>query len=411
MSSTCVSRGLSRRDWLKWNAACLGTQLTMCCDRVAAQSANDLTSRKRAFLKRFLYSREDLDACLAGKGFHFSRYDAEVGYVHGDRDYREGMDGSVCSYRYDRTGARRTIAHADKACRINTYGNSFTSCEQVSDGETWQEILAAHFGEPIRNFGTGAYSVYLAYLRMKREEQRWPAKYIIFNIYDDDHYRNLLPWQRCRFGVNRKSIGPTLPYVSVNTEAGEFVEHPNPCPKKEALYDLCDEEAAFRMFKDDYLLERYVLREQLREQKDPRAPARDYEDEELTRRALFASMRIVEKLEEFVAKEQRVVLYVLSYSSYTLRRHLNDGHRFDQSFVDFFNQRQLTYVDLLKAHTDDYARFAPGVDAYLKRYFIGHYNPLGNHFCAFALKERLLGMLKPTPPAYDAARAEKVDGK
>jgi hypothetical protein len=99
--------------------------------------------------------------------------------------------------------------------------NSFTSCEQVSDGETWQEILAAHLGEPIRNFGTGAYSVYLAYLRMQREEKRWPAKYIIFNIYDDDHYRNLLPWQRPRFGVNRKSIGPTLPPATRGLHMGE----------------------------------------------------------------------------------------------------------------------------------------------------------------------------------------------
>jgi hypothetical protein len=116
-------------------------------------------------------------------------------------------------------------------------------------------------------------------------------------------------------------------------------------------------------------------------------------------------MRIVEKVEEFAAKEKRVVLYMLSYSSYTIRRRLNDGHRFDQSFVDFFNRRQLPHVDLLKAHTDDYAKFAPGVEAYLKRYFIGHYNPLGNHFCAFALKNKLLDTLKPTPPAYDAERA------
>jgi hypothetical protein len=375
---------------------------------VTAQSGNDLTSRKRAFLKRFLYSRDELDACLAGKGFHFSRYDAEVGYVHGDRDYKEGMHGAICSYRYDRTGARRTIAHANLPCRINTYGNSFTSCEQVSDGETWQEVLAAHLGEPLRNFGTGAYSVYLAYLRMKREEKRQPARYIIFNIYDDDHYRNLLAWQRFRFGVNYKSIAPTTPYVSVNPETREFVEHPNPCPKAEALYGLCDLEDAFRILKDDYLLDRYVLREQRREHKDPRAPANDYEDEELTRHALYASMRIIEKVEEFAAREKRQVLYVLSYSSTTIRRRLNDGHRFDQAFVDFFNQRKLPYVDLLKAHTDDYAKFAPGVDAYLKRYFIGHYNPLGNHFCAFALKDKLLETLRPPPPAYDP---ERLGGK
>jgi hypothetical protein len=61
-------------------------------------------------------------------------------------------------------------------------------------------------------------------------------------------------------------------------------------------------------------------------------------------------MRIVEKVEEFAAKEKRQVLYVLSYSSYTIRRRLNDGHRFDQTFVDFFNRRNLPYVDLLKAH-------------------------------------------------------------
>jgi hypothetical protein len=390
---------------LKWGATCLGAQLAAWPSRVAAEPADALMSRKRAYFKRFLYSRDDLDACLAGKGFFFSKYDAEVGYVHGDRDYKEGMDGSICSYRYDRTGARRTIAHADKACRINTYGNSFTSCEQVSDGETWQEILAAHFGEPIRNFGTGAYSVYLAYLRMKREEKRWPAKYIIFNIFDDDHYRNLLPWQRPRFGVNYKSLGLTIPYLSVNPEAGEFVEHPNPCPKPEALYELCDLEGAMRMFKDDYLLERYVVREQRREQQDPKTPANDFADEELTRRALYASMRIVEKVEEFAAKEKRLVLYVLSSNENTVRRRLKDGRSFDQSFVDFLEQRQLPYVDLLKAHAADYAKFAPDIEAYVKRYYIWHYNPLGNHFCAFALKNKLLDMLKPTPPAYDAARA------
>ena len=43
----------------------------------------------------------------------------------------------------------------EKACRINTYGNSFTQCHQVSNGEAWQEDLAAHMGEPIRNFGMG----------------------------------------------------------------------------------------------------------------------------------------------------------------------------------------------------------------------------------------------------------------
>ena len=37
--------------------------------------------------------------------------------------------------------------------------------------------------------------------------------------------------------------------------------------------------------------------------------------------------------------------------------------------------------------------------AALNRYFIGHYNPLGNHFCAFAIKDALVQLLDPRPPA------------
>src|SRR5437016_2634736 len=121
----------------------------------------------REFLKPLLLARADVDDWLAGKEFPFCKYDAELGYLHIDRDFKEGVGGAICQYRYDRLDARRMANHADKPCRINTYGDSFTSCEQVSDGETWQEVLAAHLCEPVRNYGIGGYSVYQAYLRMR----------------------------------------------------------------------------------------------------------------------------------------------------------------------------------------------------------------------------------------------------
>ena len=37
---------------------------------------------------------------------------------------------------------------------------------------------------------------------------------------------------------------------------------------------------------------------------------------------------------------------------------------------------------------------------YLAQYFIGHYNPRGNHFCAFAVKDPLIRMLDPKPVPY-----------
>ncbi|MEX0712781.1 MAG: hypothetical protein WD278_10555 [Pirellulales bacterium] len=365
----------------------------------AEADESEMAALKRELLGKLVYSAQDIEDWLAGKAFPFGKYDPELGYLHLDRDFQEGIDGTVCSYRYDRLGARRMFAHAEQPCRINTYGDSFTSCEQVSDGETWQEVLAAHLGEPVRNYGIGGYSVYQAYLRMLREERRAPAPYIVFNIFDDDHYRNLHGWQRLRFGVNRKSANPPVPYVTVDPDSDRFEEHANLCDKPERLALLCHVDSATMLLGDDFVLNVRADREAKRRAGEA-VPASDFDDAAYTRAALYATRRIVEKVHEFAAANGRKVLYVLSYNPQTIRRSIEGRERFDRGLVDFLESRQLPYVDLLAAHTADHASFAGGVDAYLKKYFIGHYNPLGNFFCAFALKDKLVAMLDPKPPAY-----------
>jgi len=57
-------------------------------------------------------------------------------------------------------------------------------------------------------------------------------------------------------------------------------------------------------------------------------------------------------------------------------------------------------VDLCSVHAADYADWNAGSEAYFKRYFIGHYNPLGNFFCAFAMKDHVVAMLNPKPLPY-----------
>ena len=94
------------------------------------------------------------------------------------------------------------------------------------------------------------------------------------------------------------------------------------------------------------------------------------------------------------------VLYVLSFGDARIRRFVTTGKRFDQPLVDYLNASGLPYVDLLTAHVDELAKTDGDLKAYLARYFIGHYNPLGNFFCAMAMKDRLVKMLDPPPPAY-----------
>ena len=174
---------------------------------------------RREYLASLVYTPQEVDDWLAGRSYSVSRYDSELGYVHSGGWRKDGMDGSICTYSYDENSARSQIAFAGEPCGINTYGDSFTHCDQVNGGETWQERLAAHLGEPIRNFGVGGYSVYQAYLRMRREEARVPAEYIIFNIWDYDHFRSLNGWQTINFGKKQRRVLPTLPYVEVNLDS------------------------------------------------------------------------------------------------------------------------------------------------------------------------------------------------
>src|SRR5262249_16347034 len=101
------------------------------------------------------------------------------------------------------------INYAHEPCRLNAYGDSFTEGVQVSDGETWCEYLAAHLGEPVRNFGIGGYGVYQAYRRMLRQEATaTTAEHLILNIWGlDDHLRSIDAWRWLRFGSTWRAPG------------------------------------------------------------------------------------------------------------------------------------------------------------------------------------------------------------
>jgi len=375
----------------------------------------------RMFLSRIMPTKQEVSDWLAERILPFCRYDSHLGFVHRDRRFKEGVDGSVCTYTYETSGERARSRHGDAPCRINTYGDSFTSCEQVNDGETWQQVLAAHLGEPVRNFGVGGYSVYLTYLRMKQEETKVPAEYIIFNVYDDDHFRNLISWQRITSGKSSKSFHPTTPYVKVNSTTQEFQEFENPCPTRESVYKLCDPDWVYERFKDDFVLGVMLARSGEGKKSDAKdgflaslalkhkwATQVDYSGDNVSKAAnsqyaragMFASMRIVEKVEAFAEANRKKVIYVLSCGPDNIAKRLVGEPRFDQEFVDFLRNKRLPYVDLMQAHVADYQQFKINVTEYINRYFVGHYNPRGNFFYAFSLKDRIVDTLEPRPFPY-----------
>ncbi|MFO1021532.1 MAG: hypothetical protein U0903_12670 [Planctomycetales bacterium] len=373
------------------------------------------------YLKKILYTRDEVEQWLALKAFPFAKYSSPFGWLLRDARFQDGLDGAINQYTYGPLDERITIHHREKRCRINTYGNSYTQCHQVADGETWQEVLAGHIEEPIRNFGVGGWSVYQAYLRMLHEEARNPAELIILNIYQDDHFRNLDSWRGIRVKKHQRFIEPTLPYVEVDVKADRFVERPNPCPTPESVYNLCDLDWVVNRFKDDFAL-KIVL-----EHANAKAPnpAMNYKEAMelaashgiITRTetsksfstaadalhqvsAYYSTQKIVEKIEAYAQAQKKKVLYILSYPAQFIARTVKEGQRPDRPFVEFLQRKKLPVVDLLQAHLEEFAQYKGALTDYLRQYFVGHYNPRGNFFTAFAIKKRVVEMLNPKPLPY-----------
>lgn len=336
-------------------------------------------------------------------------YDAELGWVLVDSIRHDGIHGSRTYYHYSASGARRRIHGNDQTARIHTYGDSFTHCDQVSDGETWQEYLAAHLREPIENYGVGGYSVYQAYLRMLKVERDRPADYIVLNIWDDDHFRNLDAWRSLRFGKGSR-CGFTLPHVRVDLDQDHVEERGNICATPADVSKLCDLDWLVDTFADDPILAVVLDTAATR---DPEASAEvalsfglgklseaDVIRSQLARQALRATRYVLEKTEAFVGATGKKLLVVLSYSQAGVRRALQGAPAWDQEILDFLQTRDYPFVDLRQHHLAEFERFRLAPDVYLARYYNGHYAPAGNFFLAQSLRETMVNWLDPGPLPY-----------
>lgn len=336
-----------------------------------------------------------------------SAFDPEIGWVVCDGFRGGSVDESKGFYTYDADGARHVVNYADRPCRVHTYGNSFTHCDQVSNGETWQEYLAAHLLEPVRNYGVGGHSVYQAYRRMLRVEAEHPAEYIILNVWDDDHFRNLDAWRSIR--MNRQGRF-TLPHLRVNLEAGTFEEHENLCRTPEEMYRLCDADWVWETFQDDPVLHAVMARKGAVDSGqvmakglggDLRNAKSDAEAYVMhTEAALFATRCVIEMTEKFVKENGKKLLVILSFGKRHVVEALENKPLFDQTFLDWLGTKDLPVIDLRDAYKKEHAHSKLSADAFLDPYYIGHHTPLGNFFFAWAIKNKMVAWLNPKPLPY-----------
>lgn len=385
-------------------------------------------------LKQTTYRKIDVDALLDPDHPSWIKFDPELGYVPADVLMRDGVDNSYTTYTHEPEGHRKIINYADRACRINTYGNSFTQCQQVSDDETWQERLAAHFGEPIRNFGSGGYGVNTCYRRMMRmEPTNVGAENIILNVFDDDHIRNLdaARWLRTNWYERDKPEDIAFPlhglpwaHLRWDFERKDFKECEGFCKTDDDLRALTDPAHYYETFKDDQILRLFSLtlggEEELEEfeqlahdlgiEIDLRNPEiRAAEAAKLHAYYGFKSTEyLLRKLLSWIEANGKRLLLVLSYGMCRIPEYLAENKRFDQHFIDFLDSKGIPYIDGLIKHADDFKKFCIPLDEYVARYYIdsagaavfGHYGPEGNMFFASSMRREIIDWLDPKPPAY-----------
>jgi hypothetical protein len=387
----------------------------------------------RSFLQPHVLQRSSLDQFLDPKAQVWARFDPELGYLLRNAFVRDGVDGCHTLARYQETGQRQQVNFQDQPCRIHTYGDSFTQGHQVSDGETWQEILAAHFCEPIKNFGVGGFGVYQAYRRLLRSEAtEQSAKYILFNIWGDDHLRSVYAWRWLAFPDNAlASMSGTMfhanPWVHARLDdQGELLDRDSLCPTEASLYQLCDLDFLVETFRDDEIAHLLFAQRtgsilDIETLEKVAAKCQRNMPDFFTANAIKASatqllhayavrvgMLIMDRLQAHCKQNNQELMVLLSYPVGSVwhacnRSPADDPDNTDwhpQVFKDHLKERGIPLVDSLPAHVAEYDTFKLSAKQYVDRYYIGHYNPQGNHFFAYANKESIRNWLNPPPPAY-----------
>jgi hypothetical protein len=370
------------------------------------------------------------------RGPSWARFDPELGYVLGNYLPPDGLDHSVTLSTIQSDGARTAFMYAGNKCRINTYGDSFTQCHQVSDGETWQEYLAAHLGEPVRNFGMGGYGVYQAYRRLLREEKtNHAADYLIFYIWGDDHIRSLL---RCRHAAiypvwddqgGRMFHNNFWPNLEMDLETGRFGERENLLPTADSLRHMTEPQWMVDHLKDDLALQLLAynqgfIRELDRQPIDRLAAhlnctidwnrpstLREQAGKLLDKYSLGATRYILDKLRHFAEQKRKKLLVVLFDPYRAMAEIKQSGTRYDQEIVDYLAKEKMSCFDMNLVHLRDFKNYKLSYQDYMGQYFIGHYNPRGNHFFAYAIKNVVVPWLDPKPITYQQRDPQTIDFK
>ncbi|MFQ5620564.1 MAG: hypothetical protein ACE5FT_01830 [Candidatus Nanoarchaeia archaeon] len=162
-------------------------------------------------------------------------YDPELGWVRKPNTSKveKSLEGDK-TFHVNDIGSRTNPGHEDLPMKVVSYGDSYTFGREINDNETFQHFLAKKLKCNIGNFGVGNYGLDQAFLRFKRECDKWKkAKTLLIGVVPDTVQRNLAMWKH--FSEYGNTFG-FKPRFIIEDNKLKLLE--NPGNKKENFYDV-----------------------------------------------------------------------------------------------------------------------------------------------------------------------------
>lgn len=124
-------------------------------------------------------------------------YDPELGWTRKpNTSKREHTFNGEKTYSITSKGSRSNPGYDKFKTKVITFGDSFTFCREVNDNETWQHYLSKLQKCNVANFGVGNYGLDQAFLKFKRESQKYKkSKIVIVGVVPETISRNLTVWK------------------------------------------------------------------------------------------------------------------------------------------------------------------------------------------------------------------------
>jgi hypothetical protein len=124
-----------------------------------------------------------------------------------------------------------------------------------------------------------------------------------------------------------------------------------------------------------------------------------------------ANIFILKKVKAFAQKNNKNLLVVVFDPYKVMSALMMDQPRIDTKMIDFLKTEGFNYFDMNIVHAEDFKKGNLSMQDYYRKYFVGHYDPAGNMFFAFSIKNTLVSWLNPKPVTYQSSDKQYIDFK